>query len=74
MLQLAVFFKNSIVELEKWLTASIIRVGEVWELSCELQNKLQKALLFITKDYRPSGSVQICRKKKQRKISHFNFL
>ena len=32
------------------MTASIIRVGEVWKLFCGLQNKLQKALLFITKD------------------------
>ena len=24
--------------------------GEVWQLFCELQNKLPKALLFITKD------------------------
>ena len=41
------FFVNAIVEFEEWLTASIIRVGEVWKLFCGLQNKLQKALLFI---------------------------
>ena len=28
----------------------MIRVGEVWKLFCGLQNKLRKALLFITTD------------------------
>ena len=44
------FFVNAIVEFEEWLTASIFRVGEVWKLFCGLQNKIRKALLFITKD------------------------
>ena len=44
------FFVNAIVDFEEWLTASIIRVGEVWKLFCRLQNKLRKGLLFITKD------------------------
>ena len=41
-------FFNAIVEFEEKLTASIIRVGEVWNLFCGLQNKSRKALLFIT--------------------------
>ena len=43
------FFGNAIVEFEEWLTASTIRVVEVWKLFCGLQNKLRKALLFSTK-------------------------
>ena len=44
------YFFNAINEFEEWLTASI-RVGEVWKLFCGLQNKLRKALLFITKQF-----------------------
>ena len=56
------FFVNAIAEFEEWLTASFIRVWEVWKLFCGLQNKLRKALLFITKDLNgPSGSVQFFR-------------
>ena len=43
------FFVDAIVEFEERLTTSIVRVGELWKLFCGLQNKLRKALLFITK-------------------------
>ena len=43
-------------------TAPIIRVGKVWKLFCELQNKLRKALLFITIDLNfPTGLVHFYR-------------
>ena len=42
---------NAIVAFEEWSIASIIRVGRSRRgVKTELQNKLPKALLFITKD------------------------
>ena len=55
------FFVNAIVEFEEWLTASIVQVGEVWKLFCGLQTKLQKALLFITKDLNRSTDAGVPR-------------
>ena len=43
------FLVNAIAEFEKWLTTSIIRLGEVWKLFCGLQNKLQKLCYSLRK-------------------------
>ena len=63
------FLVNAILEFEEWLTASIIRVGEVWKLFRRLQNKLRKALLFITKDFN-GPSVFFSDSIKQKAILH----
>ena len=53
-----------LLSLKKWLTASIIWVGEVWKLFFGIQNKLQNPLLFITNDLNTRKLLEIRLKNK----------